>query len=74
MYYNERIKFIRQSKNITQLEMAERLGIKQTNYSQYERGLHEPSASRLKEICEILNVSADYILGLPRNLEHPTIG
>ena len=64
MYYNERIKFIRESKNITQTEMAEALGIKQTVYSRYERGQNELKVEKLTQICKYLNVSADYILGL----------
>lgn len=74
MYYNERIKFIRESKNITQTEIAQALGIKQTVYSRYERGQNELKAEKLTAICKYLNVSADYILGLPKGLDYPPIG
>ncbi len=73
MQIHERIKFVRESKNITQKEIAEALNMQQTHYSKYERGLHEMSITRLKEICQYLGVSADYILGLPKNLWHPPI-
>ena len=45
-------------------EMAEKLGIKQQQYARYEKGINVMPITYLKPICEILNVSADYILGL----------
>lgn len=73
MYYNERIEFIRESKNITQKELAEHLGIKQQQYARYEKGINVMPITYLKEICLFLNVSADYIVDLPKNLEYPNI-
>lgn len=73
MHINERIKFVRESKNITQKEIAEALNMQQTHYSKYERGIHEMNTTRLKEICLYLGVSADYILGLPKNGWYPPI-
>ena len=64
MYYNERIAYERDRQNITQKEMASRLGIKQQQYSRYEKGINVMPVTYLPKICKILNVSADYILGL----------
>lgn len=64
MYYNERIAYERDRQNITQKEMALKLGIKQQQYSRYEKGINVMPATYLPKICKILNVSADYILGL----------
>lgn len=71
MYYNEKIQYMRESRNITQKEMAEHLNIKQQQYSRYEKGINVMPVIYLKSICEKLNVSADYILGLSKNLEYP---
>ena len=68
MYYNEKIQYIRESKNITQKELAEFLSIKQQQYARYEKGINELPLKHLKNICIYLNVSADYILGLPKGL------
>lgn len=64
MYYNERIQWVRDCKNITQKEIAEYLGIKQQQYARYEKGVNIMPIIYLKPICEYLNVSADFIIGL----------
>lgn len=70
MYYNEIIQFERESKNITQKQMAEHLGIKQQQYARYEKGINLLPITHLKNICKYLDISADYILGLP-DLPYP---
>ena len=67
MYYNEKIAYESDRQNITQKEMASRLGIKQQQYSRYEKGINVMPVTYLPKICKILNVSADYILGLTDN-------
>ncbi len=64
MYYNEKIELIRNSKNITQKEIANYLGIKQQQYARYEKGVNIMPVIYLPKICKYLNVSADYVLGL----------
>lgn len=70
MYYNEKIQFIRESKNITQKEIANFLEIKQQQYARYEKGINVMPVVYLPKICTFLNISADYILGLP-DLPYP---
>lgn len=50
--------------NASQSAFAEKLGIKQTTYSAYERGRMEPSASIIVLISRNANVSADWLLGI----------
>ena len=69
MYYTERLKWIRDCKNITQKEIADYLGIKQQQYARYEKGINIMPVTYLPKICEYLNVSADYILGLSEEKE-----
>lgn len=64
MYYNERIAWIRDCRSISQKEVAEALGIKQQQYARYEKGINIMPITYLNPICKILNVSADYIIGL----------
>ena len=64
MYYNEKIQITRESKNITQKQMAEHLNIKQQQYARYEKGINVMPVTYLEPICKILNVSADYIVGI----------
>ena len=50
--------------NITQKELAEKLGINPSTVSKYMRQDKYPSLDTFANICEILDVSADEILGL----------
>lgn len=61
--YLDNLKRIRTEKDISQKDMAEKLGFAQNNYSKIERGLVELSVSRLYEIADILEVSVLKILG-----------
>ena len=72
MYYTDRLQWIRDCKNITQKEMAKAIGIKQQQYARYEKGINIMPITYLRPICEYLNISADYILGLinePKSLK-----
>lgn len=71
MYYNERIAWIRDCKNITQKEIADYIGIKQQQYARYEKGINIMPVTHLAKICTYLEVSADYILGIPEGLPYP---
>ena len=70
MYYNEKMAFERDIQNITQKEMAEYLGIKQQQYARYEKGINVMPVTYLPKICQKLNVSADYILGISNIKNH----
>lgn len=65
VYYNEIIQFERETQNKTQKQVAEYLGIKQQQYARYEKGINLMPITHLKKVCEYLNLSADYVLGLP---------
>ena len=71
MQYNERIKGLREDADINQATIAEILGIQQSYYSKQERGQKPFQVEQIIKICEYYNVSADYILGLPRGLKWP---
>ena len=64
MTYMEKIKQIRQTRKYTQQMIAKRLNISQQQYQKYEIGINELPIRYLIEICKILCVSSDYILGL----------
>ena len=50
--------------NISQKELAQKLGINPSTISKYMRLDKFPSLDTFANICEILDVSADEILGL----------
>lgn len=71
MYYNEKIAWIRNCKNIKQKDIAEFLGIKQQQYARYEKGINDMPAKYITKICLYLQVSADYLFNIPEGLEYP---
>lgn len=71
MEYNERLKLIRTGKDITQEQIGKAIGISIQQYGKYKNGTHLMPIPYLIEICRYLNISADYILGLPKNLQYP---
>ena len=60
----ERIRNLREDRDLTQKEMGRRIFVVQKTYSDYERGRINFSADTLKRIAQILNTSTDYLLEL----------
>ena len=58
----ERIRLIRQQKNISQKDLAELANINIKSLSRYELGSSMPPADALKAISDALGVSADVLL------------
>ena len=66
-----RLKEIREDRDLTQQQVADILNCKQNTYQQYESGKRQIPLQFLIKLCEFYNVSADYILELPRGLKYP---
>lgn len=58
---------LRQANNLTQEELALRLGVSPQALSKWERGQSLPDLPIFADLCRVLNVSADVMLGLERN-------
>ncbi|MDD7352111.1 MAG: helix-turn-helix transcriptional regulator [Peptoniphilaceae bacterium] len=61
--FAERFKSRRLQLGLNQRELSEKLNIKRTTITNYEKGNIMPVADKLPEIANILNVSIDYLLG-----------
>jgi len=59
----ERLKEIREDKDLKQKEVAEVLGIKQQQYSEYEIGKRLIPINYLYKLAEYYNTSIDYLVG-----------
>ena len=57
------IKAIRESKNLTQKDCADLLGITIRAWQTYEQGVSEPKQELLFKIADMFDVSLDYLLG-----------
>lgn len=58
----QRIKFLRKQHNFTVQQLAELINKTKGNISSYENGKYEPSAQTIIRICEIFNISIDWLL------------
>lgn len=50
--------------NFNQSQLAEKLGLKQSQISEWLKGKSKPGYDNIKLICQTLGVSADRLLGL----------
>lgn len=63
MSVHEKIRFIRQAKNLSQDEMAEKLGICLNAYGNIERGDTDIRLSRLEQIAQLFEMPLSQLLG-----------
>lgn len=61
--YFQRLRDLREDKDLKQVQVASLLGIQQTVYSRYERGYQTIPVEHLLVLADLYNVSTDYILG-----------
>lgn len=64
MTLGKRLKHIRESKDLYQVEVAEAIGSSKAVISNYERDLRDPDTEILATLASYYNVSVDYLLGL----------
>lgn len=60
--FSKNLKALRESRKMTQKELAEKLGVDQRTVSAWEKEVCEPSFSMLSAICEIFDETFDNIL------------
>ena len=63
MGFSERLKESRKKARLTQVEIAEKLGISQPAYASWERGAKKPTQENLVKLAQVLNVTIDYLVG-----------
>jgi len=64
--FGEKIKHLRQGKNLTQVQVSERLHISKAMISSYETGIRLPSYEVLIKFAQLFGVTTDYLLGFSR--------
>ncbi len=67
-----RIKQVRQMREMRQQDLAKEVGVTQSTLSHWENGIYEPDISAIRKMCAVLNVSAEYLLGLAPVSEAPS--
>lgn len=66
--YWEIIRELREDRDLKQSDIAAVLQTTQQVYSRYEKGINELPLHHLRTLCRYYQVSADYILGLSREM------
>lgn len=59
----KRIRELREDSDMTQKQVADYLGMKQPQYSRYERGFRDIPTDVLIALADLYKTSTDYILG-----------
>ncbi len=66
--FGKRVSECRQNLNMTQEMLAGRIGVTPQALSKWERGLSYPDIPLLTQLCQVLDISADYLLGVDKKL------
>ena len=60
----DRLKEIRQDRELQQIDIAKVLKTSQVQYSRYERGIRVMPVDKIAKLAKFYDVSIDYLLGL----------
>ena len=67
--YYPRLKDLREDHDLSQQQIADYLGMKQPQYSRYERGTRDIPTDVLIQLAKYYKTSTDFILGLTNHSE-----
>lgn len=63
MIIGQRLKDARKSKNLSQQQLGDMLGVSKVSICGYENGIRIPTIENFVQLLDILDLSADYLLG-----------
>ena len=64
MKFKERLKELRSAKGLSQMQLAEAVGISQSAVAKWELGKTEPTATAIVKLAAFFGESTDYLLGV----------
>lgn len=67
----QRLRACREDRDLRQIDVAQKIGIHPIQIGRYEKDQSQPTAEVIRNLCWVYQVSADYILGLPKGLQWP---
>lgn len=71
MEYYKKLKELREDNDLTQETIAKIIGCSRKQVIRYENGEQDMTIAKFKTLCAFYKVSADYILGLPKDSKWP---
>ena len=69
--FADRLKEIRAEKGITQVQLAETMGVSKGTVAMWETGKREPNFETLNQLSDIFDKRIDYILGYSNDASSP---
>lgn len=61
--FGERLRHLRERKELTQTQVAYKLGVNINTISRFELGLHYPTMMNLISLADLFGCSIDYLVG-----------
>lgn len=61
----ENLKRARENAGLTQTQAAQKIGVSDGTYKNYEQGKREPNGDKIVTIANAFGVTTDYLLGMP---------
>ena len=61
--FPQRLKELRLKKGLTQTELGEKVGVKQSTFTNWENGKREPNFETIIKLADLLEVSLDWLFG-----------
>ena len=61
--FSDRLKSLRKSKKLTQVQISELIGVQQGTYSRWENGTLEPGLEYVVKLANLFETTTDYLLG-----------
>ena len=68
--YQQILRNLREDHDLTQAQVAALLNTTKNQVGKYERGEQDMNIKHLITLCNYYNVSADYVLGLPKGMPY----
>lgn len=62
--FGKRLRELRIENNLTQRQLADKIGVDFRTVSFWETGRFEPNLEQIVKLCAFFSVSADYLLGI----------
>ncbi|MDR6880388.1 helix-turn-helix transcriptional regulator [Bacillus sp. 3255] len=63
MEFSNRLKYLRNQKNMTQEQLGQKINVTKVSISGYENSNRTPDMETLQKIADFFEVSVDYLLG-----------
>jgi len=61
--FNNRLKELRIERELTQLDMADKMDVNRVTYTNWENGKREPRIDQIVELAGIINTTINYLMG-----------